>query len=86
VILLQVPRNRSRHGEPSHQSSGHVNDFTATCNLPAQGAGRGGTRHDRTTHMAHDGRADDRHIGGDYRSLDLDWPITGLRPVKHLAD
>src|SRR5262245_16011347 len=43
VILLQVPRNRSRRGEPSPQSSAHVNDFTATCDLPAQGAGSGGT-------------------------------------------
>src|SRR5262249_55069792 len=46
VILLQVPRNRSRRGEPSHQSLGHMNDFTAACDLPAQGAGSGGTHHD----------------------------------------
>jgi hypothetical protein len=86
VILLQVPPNRSRRGEPSYQSPGNVNDFTATCDLPAQGAGRGGTRHDPTTHMVHDGRAGDRRIGGDYRNLDLDWLITGLRPIKHLAN
>src|SRR5262245_60954946 len=46
VILLQVPRNRSRRGEPSHQSPGHVSDFTAACDLPAQGAGSGGTHDD----------------------------------------
>jgi hypothetical protein len=42
VILLQVPQNRSRRGELSHQSPGHVNVFTAACALPAQSAGRGG--------------------------------------------
>jgi hypothetical protein len=45
VILPQRARNRSRQGELSHQSPGHVNVFTAACTLPAQDAGRGGTRH-----------------------------------------
>ena len=80
AILPQVPRNRSRQGEPSHPSPGHVNVFTVTCVLPAQNAVRGGTRHAPTTckahtHLAHDRPIGDRRIAGDNRDRNLDCPL-----------